>query len=118
MHRAILGLESGDKRTGDHINHNTLDNRRPNLRIATVAQNCQNRKPHRNNKLGLKGVCAHTPRPGLYRAYIRGNDVQRTLGYFHDPIEAARVYDAAVREMWGEFAVTNFPVTKDVPPKL
>ncbi len=44
MHRIILGLEIGDKRHGDHINHDTLDNRRGNLRIVTPAENNRNRR--------------------------------------------------------------------------
>ena len=43
MHRLILGLDIGNKLQGDHINHDTLDNRRINLRVATVQQNAFNR---------------------------------------------------------------------------
>jgi hypothetical protein len=42
MSRQVLGLESGDSRWVDHINGDRLDNRRANLRIATVAENNQN----------------------------------------------------------------------------
>lgn len=45
MHRAILDLEKGDKRQGDHVNGDRLDNRRCNLRIVTAAQNLQNVMP-------------------------------------------------------------------------
>ena len=54
MHRLVLGLSSGDTRP-DHKNHNTLDNRRDNLRVATHAQNCANRR-NVGNKSGFKGV--------------------------------------------------------------
>jgi hypothetical protein len=43
LHRAILGLEAGDVRQCDHINRDTLDNRRANLRMATVLENAHNR---------------------------------------------------------------------------
>src|SRR5689334_13920703 len=43
MHREILGLARGEKIQGDHINGNTLDNRRENLRRASHGQNQHNR---------------------------------------------------------------------------
>jgi HNH endonuclease len=45
LHREILGLKYGDKRCGDHINHDTLNNTRENLRITTDAENKKNKKP-------------------------------------------------------------------------
>jgi hypothetical protein len=58
MHRVILGLDFGDKRQGDHINHDTLDNRRTNLRVVTNQENSFN-KSHvltRKTSTGLKGI--------------------------------------------------------------
>jgi hypothetical protein len=45
MHRLIMGVERNDKRKVDHINHNTLDNRKENLRVCTNQQNSWNHKP-------------------------------------------------------------------------
>lgn len=44
MHRFIT--TPLDSEVVDHINHNTLDNRRENLRVCTQAENCQNRSDH------------------------------------------------------------------------
>lgn len=59
MHRVILGLAHGDKRHGDHKNHDTLDNRDENLRIATRSENLCNRGACINNRSGFKGVYRH-----------------------------------------------------------
>jgi hypothetical protein len=106
MHRQILGLETGDKLQGDHINGNTLDNRRENLRAVSSAENKRNRKAHKNNKSGFKGVDLHVGK-GRWRSQIYANGRCRHLGYFHDPIEAARAYNAAAKELHGEFARLN-----------
>lgn len=44
MHRIIMGLDFGDLRQVDHINHDTLDNRKSNLRIVTHRINHHNSK--------------------------------------------------------------------------
>jgi hypothetical protein len=57
LHRRILGLGRGDKAEADHINGFRLDNRRANLRVATHAQNAQNRSgPTVRSATGVRGV--------------------------------------------------------------
>lgn len=90
----------------DHRNGNGLDNRRSNLRQATCAQNMQNRRPKLSSKSGLKGVHRDKYR---WRALIRVNGRQIYLGAFRAPEEAARAYDRAALDHYGEFARTNFP---------
>lgn len=107
MHREVLGLTQGDKIQGDHIDGNTLDNRRQNLRPASHGQNQHNRKIQRNNTTGYKGVWFIKSR-GQYRAVVKYRNKQYQVGYFTDPIQAARAYDAKARELFGEFARTNF----------
>lgn len=105
MHRAILGARPG--LVVDHINGNTLDNRRCNLRLCTHAENMRNRRPHKNNAVGFKGVNLHAN--GSYVARIRADGRNVRLGTFACPVEAARAYDAAARRFHGEFARLNFP---------
>ena len=54
LHRWILNCKKGLQ--VDHINHNTLDNRRCNLKICTQLENANNKGFYKNNKSGIKGV--------------------------------------------------------------
>lgn len=92
----------------DHINGNGLDNRRANLRPATRSRNQQNRSLPSNNRSGFKGVSYARAR-SRWAAYIRVNGRAINLGRYLTAEEAARAYDAAARELHGEFARLNFP---------
>jgi hypothetical protein len=104
MHRFILN-PAPDMQI-DHINGDGLDNRRSNLRICTHDQNRLNRKIHKNNKCGYKGVY-WAPHNKKWRAQIRRDNKRYFLGYFSDLIEAARAYNNAAIKLHGEFARLN-----------
>lgn len=99
---------SGCPEDTDHIDRDTLNNRRKNLRCATRAQNTANSVRRRSNTSGFKGVGWHK-RGGRWRAQIRIKGRQIHLGHFSTAEEAARAYDDAARAEWGEFAYLNFP---------
>lgn len=103
MHNFITGVLGIDHRNGDG-----LDNRRANLRITTQAQNCANTRIRSNNKSGFKGV-SWKKGSNAWVAQIRRNDKSYHLGLFADREEAARAYDAAAVEFFGEYARINFP---------
>lgn len=111
MHRQIMGLDYGDKRQVDHINHDGLDNRRCNLRICSRAQNDWNRrKDTQKTTSKYKGVCK-VLRNGKYyfwRARIVKNKKEYPLGDYKKETDAARAYDAKAIELFGEFARCNF----------
>ncbi len=103
LHRELMGLKKGDRRMVDHWDHNTLDDRRRNLRICTPTQNAQNRVRHSNNRSGFKGVTFH-PHTGKWRSSISINGRRKSLGLFHYPEQAYSAYCQAAKEAFGEFA--------------
>ena len=111
MHREILKPPDGIM--VDHINHDGLDNRRANLRLATPSQNRANVRRLTVSSSGFRGVSFHINR-GDYIAQIRKDGKGIFLGYFDSPLEAARAYDQAAQELHGEFAVLNFPTSGEV----
>jgi len=91
----------------DHKNSDGLDNRRANLRLATQSQNIANARRSLGSSQ-FRGV-HFQPRYGNWMARITVRGVKHYLGVFPDGAEAARAYDAAAIEMFGEFARPNFP---------
>jgi|SRR5882757_1676026 len=105
MHRRLLGLEYGDKRNGDHINGNTLDNRRSNLRIATPHQNSGNSKLRSDNTSGYRGVYPHNRDKGKWcvAQQITGR-TSKHQGVFSSKEDAAQVYILIAYLNFGEFS--------------
>jgi hypothetical protein len=103
LHRVIMGLSRGDKLYVDHIDGNTLDCRRSNLRICTNKQNIQNRKRSKNNTSGYKGVCLDKE-TGKWHAYITADKKFHSLGCFMTKEEAHAAWVGAAKILHGEFA--------------
>jgi hypothetical protein len=97
-----------DYKLVDHVNGDALDNTRTNLRSATHQQNSWNRGLRSDSKTGYKGV-RHIADRNAFGARIQVDGKRRYLGYFKNPVDAAKAYDAAAREHFGEFARLNFP---------
>ena len=87
----------------DHKNRNGLDNRWDNLREATHNQNMHNKKIHKNNVTGYKGV-SYVKKGNRYKASIKVNFKTVYLGCFKTPEEAHAVYCKAAEELHQEFA--------------
>lgn len=107
MHRFIMNAPL--KLDVDHIDHNTLNNTRKNLRLCTRSQNLANRRGlQSNNTSNYTGVCWDKKKL-KYITYINCKNKRIYLGLFDDPEEAAKERDKKALELFGEFATLNFP---------
>lgn len=117
MHREVLSFPDGPV---DHINGDTLNNTKHNLRVVSHQQNCFNSKgnPSRR-KSKYKGVAwdATTQR---WRATIEKDGHQTHVGYFLDEDEAARMYNLAASWLFGKYARWNIipPAQKDARERI
>lgn len=101
LHLFLLGNEVS--RHIDHENHDGLDNRRSNLRIATPSQNQMNARARPGTSSAFKGVSWY-PKYGKWVAYINIARKRRFLGYFELEADAAEAYRVASTALFGEFA--------------
>lgn len=106
MHRLLMG--ASDEHEVDHFDGNGLNNQRRNLRMATVAQN-QGNAVRRSDSSGFKGVSRLRRSKSRWVARCRTGKTRTYIGSFSTPEDAARAYDDAARQKWGEFACVNFP---------
>jgi hypothetical protein len=102
----MLGDDLKNNKLIDHINHNTLDNRKCNLRLATKQENNSNRLPQGGTSK-FKGVYFNKQH-SKWKSQISINCKKVHLGFFDSELEAAIAYDKAAKELHGEFSYTNF----------
>ncbi len=103
MHNLIINTPDGME--ADHINGNTLDNRRSNLRICTRGQNQRNRRGNLNGTSKYKGVSFKNENK-KWVAQI-GFKKNMFIGYYKTEIEAALAYNEAAKKYHGKFARLN-----------
>lgn len=107
LHRVIAG--AGPAQLVDHVNGDTTDNRRCNLRLCDDFGNHRNaRKQRKPSASRFKGV-AWMKHMGRWQARITVNGKKLFLGYFDSDEAGARAYDEAARKHHGAFACVNFP---------
>ena len=102
MHRFVLNTNN----EVDHKNRNGLDNQKSNLRRATRKQNSCNRIGRKGRR--FKGV-SFLKRLNKWRAYINDNHRKKALGCYSTIEEAAAAYDNVAKQLWGDWALLNFP---------
>jgi hypothetical protein len=104
MHRVIMNAPKGLQI--DHINHNTLDNRKSNLRIVTGTYNLANQRNIKGGTSKFKGVVWHK-KGKKWMARIGKHGLYEYLGLFVNEIDAAIAYNTAAIRLYGEFAFLN-----------
>jgi hypothetical protein len=108
LHRFILNAPDGMK--VDHADGNGLHNTRTNLRLATDSQSCANRGKWSGTSSQYKGVSFRKDKKARpWASYIRSGYLLKHLGLYATELEAAKAYDKAAAETFGEFARLNFP---------
>jgi hypothetical protein len=91
----------------DHINRNKLDNRKSNLRVCTASQNRMNQPTRGNSTSDYRGV--YQPKDkNKWKSVIQHQNKRVFIGYFKEETHAALAYDLWAKELFEEFAQTNF----------
>lgn len=104
LHRTIMKAKSNE--LVDHINHDTLDNRKQNLRLCTTAQNAHNSRISKHNTSGFKGVHFDL-RSQRWIASIIAHDKRIQIGSYVDKIDAVIARNEAAIKYHKEFAWIN-----------
>src|SRR6478609_5598332 len=104
FHRKVMG--DPEDMWIDHIDNNSLNNKRENLRVTTPHQNSFNKSKQSNTSSKFKGVSYYV-KLKKYRAYISHKGKRINLGYYVNEIDAAKAYNTKAIELFGEYANLN-----------
>lgn len=104
MQNLIMDPQKGER--VDHIRHNTMDNRKSQLRIGTISDNTINRRKSKSNKSGVPGVCWHKG-TRKWSAYITKNKKRYFLGVYSNIEDAIKVRMQAENDLFGEWSYKN-----------
>lgn len=101
IHRLVLEaneIKIPDKKEGDHINGDSLDNRLENLRVVSKSINNHNRRKREKSLTKYTGVGFHR-KNNKYVAKININKKETYLGSYDTELEAAYAYDFAKKKL-------------------
>jgi len=102
MHNLIMNTPL--KMTVDHINHNGLDNRKSNLRVCSLKENCQNQPKRKHGTLIYQGI---TKMGNKFYAQVQKNGKKHWGNGFYTQKEAAIEYNKLAKKIFGKFANLN-----------
>jgi hypothetical protein len=92
MHRLVTGTSPREKNDIDHVNHNTFDNQKENLTVASRSDNQINRKGARSDSsTDVRGV-SYLPNAYRFSPYRASAQIQGRRVYFghYATLEEAR----------------------------
>ena len=101
MHRLLMNYPKN--KDVDHINHNTKDNRKSNLRICSHCDNQKNMKLCSDNTSGVTGVSWDKSKNN-WIAYIQSNNKSIYIGRYSDFDEAVKMRKEAEKIYFGEYS--------------
>ncbi len=108
LHRIVFNRKKwrGDEEV-DHINGNTLDNRKKNLRICSRAENMMNQKNlHKKSYSGIRGI--HWDKNyQKWSVHIKIGGIQKYFGSFETIQQARKVHKKEVVGLFGKFSRTT-----------
>lgn len=111
LHRFLLNPVG--EQVVDHINFDTTDCRRSNMRLCTFAENLRHSRKRPRGKGGVKPLSKYkgvgSLGPGYWKAGLTYKGKYYYGGAFTDELEAARKADELMKMYHGEFACLNFP---------
>ena len=103
----IIATDPPEGMKVDHINHDSLDNRKRNLRVISNEENIKNRKSrNRNNTSGYRNV-AYLKKTQTYVVQLQIDGKCVKFGEFDDVHEAGRIANEMREKYYGEYAGNN-----------
>lgn len=100
LHRLLTDAPQGS--VVDHINGNTLDNRKRNLRLCLHKENVRNQRLHPDKLQKYRGV-DYMKSKEKYRARITVDGKEIHLGLFDTDVEASSAYKKASKKLFGKY---------------
>lgn len=107
LHRILaerLGWDLSEDREIDHINGNSLDNRRANIRVCLKEENARNKARMSHNTSGQSGVTWHKKHGKWYVRVSLPGGRRKSVGLFKTFPEAVEARLQAEAEVYKEFA--------------
>jgi len=105
LHRIVMNVDKDI--IIDHINHNTLNNRKINLRIIENNKNLKHRKSRNsNNTTGYRNV-SWIKNEKIYRVQLQINGKNTKLGDFTDVDEAGKFAEKMREKYYGKYKGEN-----------